>query len=115
MTESPFGSISYVGKENEVATINVTAEGTFLLMTYKVDGGAAQPVLAGQAITLTLKKKADGSPTVVQLVGDFSDPAGGKYVVVVKNVDGYPGNASSRTYPQIGSVLVIKDYLFDVQ
>lgn len=114
MTESPFGSISYVGMENETATISVTAEGTVQLMTYNVDGGGSQPLPAGQ-VTLTLKKKADGSPTIVQLVGTFSNPAGGKYQVVVKSVDGYQGNASPRTYKQIGSVPVIQDYLFDVQ
>jgi hypothetical protein len=115
MTESPFGSISYVGKENETATIDVAEEGTVQLMTYNLDGAGAIPVPPDKPITITLKKKADGSPTIVQLVGDFSNPSGGKYIVVVKNVEGYPDNASSRTYKQIGSVLVIKDYLFDVQ
>jgi hypothetical protein len=66
-------------------------------------------------ITLKLNKKADGSPMIVQLIGNFSNPAGGKYKVVVKNVDGYPDSASPRTYKQIGSVPVIQDYLFDVQ
>jgi hypothetical protein len=52
---------------------------------------------------------------IVQLVGNFSNPAGGKYKVAVKSVDGYPDNASPRIYKQIGSVPVIQDYLFDVQ
>jgi hypothetical protein len=84
-------------------------------MTYNVDGAGSQPLPAGQVIALTLKKKADGSPMIVQLVGNFSNPAGGKYKVVVKSVDGYPDKASPRSYKQIGSVPVIQDYLFDVQ
>lgn len=111
MTENPFGGLSYIGSENETATINVSAQGTVQIVTYTLDG-ASHPLPAGQSIVFPLRKPG---PTILQINFDFSNPAGGSYEVVLTRVNGYPGNASPRTIEQFGSNPDSRTYIFNVQ
>ena len=114
MTENPFGGLSYIGSENEMATINVTAQGTVQLVDYTLDG-ASHPLPAGQRIVFPLKRKPGNAPTILQINFDFSNPAGGSYEVVLTSVIGYPGSASPRTIEQFGSNPDSRTYIFNVQ
>lgn len=114
MTENPFGGLSYIGSENETATINVTAQGTVQIVEYTLDG-AIHPLSAGQGIVFTLHRKPGNEPTILQINFDFSNPAGGSYEVSLTSVDGYPGNASRRTIEQFGSNPDSRTYIFNIQ
>ena len=114
MTESPFGGLSYIGSENETATIAITAHGTVQLVDYTLDG-ASHPLPAGQQIVVTLRKKPGNDPTILQINFDFSNAAGGSYDVVLISVNGYPGNASPRAIEQFGSNPDSRTYIFNVQ
>jgi len=114
MTESPFGGLSYIGSENEAVTVDVTAQGTAQMVDYTLDG-ASQPLPAGQKITFSLKRKPGNAPTLLQIDFDFSNPAGGRYEVVLTSVNGYPGNASPRTVEQFGANPDSRTYIFNIQ
>ena len=113
MTENPFGGLSYIAIENETATVSVTAQNTVQLVVYTLDG-ASHPLPAGERITFVLKKKPGNQPTILQINFDFSNPAGGRYDVVLTSVDGYPGNASPRTIEQFGPNPDSRTYIFAV-
>jgi hypothetical protein len=92
---------------NENVTITVEAQDTNFLVNY-VEDGLDKVLQNGTPISFPFPS---GTAKNIQFSFRFSTTSGGKYIVTVKSVDGFP-NGRVRTYRQQGGLPVIIDYSF---
>lgn len=113
MTELDHDDLRYSGAEGEEVTITVEPTNTVQLVTFTL-AGESHALPAGETITFNLEKQDNDAPVVLQLNMDFSNPTGGRYRVVVLNVENEEGNECVHVFKQRGSLISIKDYRFFV-
>ena len=114
MTELDHDDLRYAGEDGEEVTVTVEPLNTVQLVTYTLNG-ASHALPNGKSVTFKLKKKTGDAPTVLQMNFDYSNPSGGKYKVVVLNVENEQDNKCVHTFKQRGSLLSIKDFRFFIQ
>jgi hypothetical protein len=86
-----FDDMRFSGTDGESVTITVTPQDTVQIVVFTLNG-VSTPLPPGQSITFTLKKKSDGTPSVLQMTFDFTDDDGGSYRVGLRTVQGEPDN-----------------------
>jgi len=106
MIEKSHVDLRYKGTPGETVTVNVSAQDTVQLVAFKIDGGASQPLPAGQDIQLQLH----AGTNVLEMTFD-SVPPGGVYTVVLQTVTNEMNNECVQTFTHIDSI-IIADFRF---
>ena len=84
MRELDHDNLEYEGTPGEAITIRITATGTTIRPTFKIDGGATQMLGPTGGTIQTNLKNATGQRTDVQVITDAN--AQGSHEFVVNNV-----------------------------
>ena len=107
MTEIDMLERVYQGASGEKATINVVANNTEHMVTYKLNGAAAKKLKEGQVLQFPI-------PAHLLMVFAYSNPSGtgGSYTAVLQNVEEYEDGKSQRIYKQFGASPKSKTYTF---